>query len=48
MALLATANSDYSRAEVARRCKAQRMKLWCSTANALQQSRCGEIGSPIG
>lgn len=23
------------------------MKLWLSTANGLQQSRCGEIGSPF-
>jgi len=29
-----------------RRCEAQGMKLWYFTANPLQQSRCGEIGSP--
>ncbi|MBD3414506.1 MAG: hypothetical protein GF421_08765 [Candidatus Aminicenantes bacterium] len=28
------------------RCEAQGMKLWFFTANALQQSRCGEMGSP--
>jgi len=31
-----------------RRCKAQGMKLWSSTANALQRSKCGDIGSPEG
>jgi len=41
---------DYSRVEAnpphpnINGCEAQRMKLWLSTANPLQQSRCGEIG----
>ena len=29
-----------------RRCEAQGMKLWYFTANPMQQSRFGEIGSP--
>jgi len=29
------------------RCEAQGMKLWSFTANALEQSRCCEIGSPV-
>jgi len=29
------------------RCKAQCMKLWSFTANALQRSRCGKISLPI-
>jgi hypothetical protein len=30
------------------KCEARFMKLWFTTANVPQQSRCGEIGSPEG
>ena len=39
---------DYSRVEVAADARRQPMKLWSSTANGLQRSRCGEIDSPPG
>ncbi len=37
---------DYSRVEMAADARRQGMKPWSFTANALQQSRCREIGSP--
>ncbi len=37
-----------SRVEVAADARRRAMKLWFSTANGPQQSRCGEIGSPGG
>ena len=39
---------DYSRVEVAVDARRRSMKLWSSTANGPQRSRCGEIGSPKG
>jgi len=39
---------DYSRVEIAADARRRPMKLWSSTANGPQRSRCGEIGSPIG
>ena len=36
----------YSRVEVAADGRRRLIKLWSSTANGPQQSRCGEIGSP--
>ena len=39
---------SYSRVEVAADARRRAMKLWFSTANGPQQSRCGEIGSPEG
>jgi len=36
----------YSRVEVAADGRRRLMKLWLSTANGPQQSRCSEIGSP--
>ncbi|NOR54305.1 MAG: hypothetical protein GQ536_09490 [Candidatus Aminicenantes bacterium] len=42
------ANLDYSRAEVATDARRRPMKLWLSTANGSQRSRCGKIGSPEG
>ena len=41
-------NLDYSRAEVATDARRRPMKLWLSTANGSQRSRCGKIGSPEG
>jgi len=38
----------YSRVEVAADARRRAMKLWSSTANGPQQSRCGKIGSPEG
>jgi len=38
----------YSRVEVAADARRRPVKLWSSTANGPQQSRCGEIGSPEG
>jgi hypothetical protein len=39
---------DYSRVEVAVDARRWPMKLWFSTAKALQQSRCGKIASTLG
>jgi len=38
----------YSRVEVAGDARRRHMKLWSSTAIGPQQSRCSEIGSPVG
>jgi len=39
---------DDSRVEVAADARRQLMKLWSSTTNGLQRSRCSEISSPEG
>ncbi|MCK4645587.1 MAG: hypothetical protein KAU46_04990 [Candidatus Aminicenantes bacterium] len=41
-------NLDCSRVGLAADVRRRLMKLWKSTANGPQRSRCGEIGSPKG
>ncbi len=38
----------YSRVKLAANARRRHMKLWFTTANVPQRSRCGEIGSPEG
>jgi hypothetical protein len=39
-------NLNYSQVEVAADRRRRPVKLWSSTANGPQRTRCGEIGSP--